>query len=70
MYFQVLQQMIFGVIGILAGLLSLLFPETTGRGLPETMEEALSIGRTPDGFKICSCSNGFAAAEQKDDSEE
>ena len=57
-------QIVFGVIGILAGLLSLLFPETTGVGLPETMEEALSIGKTPNSFKFCSCNNGYAADNQ------
>ena len=59
-----LEQIIFGVIGILAGLLSILFPETTGLGLPETMEEALSIGKTPTRFRVGSCSNGFRAAEK------
>ena len=57
------------MIGILAGLLSFLFPETTGLGLPETMEEALSIDRTPKGFKIGSCSNGFKAAVKDDGTE-
>ena len=53
-----IEQIIFGVIGILAGLLSILFPETTGLGLPETMEEALSIGKTPNSrFRVGSCSN-------------
>ena len=51
----------------MAGLLSILFPETTGLGLPETMEEALSIGRTPEGFKIFSCSNGFKAEKDRAD---
>ena len=36
---------IFGVIGVTAGLLAFIFPETTGKKLPETMEEALHIGK-------------------------
>ena len=53
------------MIGILAGLLSILFPETTGLGLPETMHEALSIGKKPNSrFRVGSCSNGFKAEKE------
>ena len=52
---------IMGCVATVAGGLAVLFPETLGRRLPETMEEALSFKRTPKAFKICSCSNGFKA---------
>ncbi|KAE8752428.1 hypothetical protein FOCC_FOCC000900 [Frankliniella occidentalis] len=35
---------LFGVVSLSSGLLALLFPETTGRPLPETLEEAESMG--------------------------
>ena len=38
--------LIMGVAGILAGILVILIlPETSGQSLPETMEEALQLGK-------------------------
>ena len=36
---------IFGLSALSAGLLTLLLPETRGRNLPETIEEAEAIGK-------------------------
>ena len=36
---------IFGVCAVLAGLLTLLLPETFGQKLPETIEETENFGR-------------------------
>lgn len=36
---------LFGSIGIIAGLLSLIFPETLGTKLPDTVWEAENIGK-------------------------
>ena len=48
---------IMGAIGLLAGILALLFPETTGLTLPETMEEALTIRERNRDFKPFRWSN-------------
>ncbi|XP_052124750.1 organic cation transporter protein-like [Frankliniella occidentalis] len=39
---------LFGVVSLSSGLLALLFPETTGRPLPETLDEAESLGAAVD----------------------
>jgi hypothetical protein len=36
--------MLFGVVALLAGFLSLLFPETMGSTLPDSVEEAAALG--------------------------
>jgi len=48
---------IMGVIATVAGGLAVLFPETLGRRLPETMEEALNIGKEGNsrGLLTCTC---------------
>lgn len=47
---------IMGTVGTLAGVLALFFPETTGEELPETMNDAINIGKNSN-FKMCSCNN-------------
>ncbi|KAK3921008.1 Organic cation transporter protein [Frankliniella fusca] len=46
---------LFGVVSLSSGLLAFLFPETKGRPLPETLDEAERMGRAPG---PCSCSPG------------
>jgi hypothetical protein len=45
---------IMGSFATLAGLLAYLFPETTGEKLPETIEEALNVGKHSS-RNICGC---------------
>lgn len=40
---RVLPMCIFGILAILAGLLSILLPETNKRELPETLEDAVNF---------------------------
>ncbi|XP_021077283.1 solute carrier family 22 member 1 [Mus pahari] len=42
---QALPLILFGVLGLLAGAMTLLLPETKGVALPETIEEAENLGR-------------------------
>lgn len=42
----------FGAMSSIAGLLSLLFPETLNTKLPDTIEEAENIGKTIDKSRI------------------
>ena len=43
---------IMGSVATLAGICALFFPETTGVGLPETMEDAINISKN-NNFKLC-----------------
>ena len=43
---------IMGTVATLAGICALFFPETTGVGLPETMEDAINISKNSN-FKMC-----------------
>ena len=36
---------ILGSVAVIAGLFAIAFPETTGEKMPETMEEAINIGK-------------------------
>ena len=47
---------VMGAVGAVAGGLALFFPETTGEELPETMEDAINIGKNSN-FRLCSCNN-------------
>lgn len=42
---QILPLILFGVLGLTAGAMTLLLPETKGVALPETIEEAENLGR-------------------------
>merc|ERR550539_2027929 len=49
---------IMGVVATIAGFLAVFFPETLGRRLPETMDDAISIGSKDDrSFFTCNCFN-------------
>ena len=48
---RALPQVVFAAVAVTAGLLSLLLPETLGRKLPDSLEEAANFGKydfTPD----------------------
>ena len=48
--------LIMGIVAIVAGVLAINFPETVGTELPETMEEAINIGKnTKRGLCTCVC---------------
>ena len=44
-YWQPLPMTIMGIFAVMAGITAFAFPETTGKKLPETMEDALNIGK-------------------------
>ena len=48
-----LPSVLFGVIAISAGLLSLLLPETLGKQLPESIEEAEHFSTVRSVFNLC-----------------
>jgi len=49
---------IMGIVATVAGVLAVFFPETLGEKLPETMEDALSIGDNSNrGFCTCTTFN-------------
>ncbi len=45
---------IMGTIATLAGCLAFLFPETNGEKLPESIEDALNLGKNSD-RNLCGC---------------
>ncbi|XP_052132888.1 organic cation transporter protein-like isoform X2 [Frankliniella occidentalis] len=60
---------LFGVVSLSSGLLALLFPETKGRPLPETLEEAESLGADQGCFRACCpswCKRRQSSEEHKD----
>ncbi|EDX06893.1 GD25780 [Drosophila simulans] len=44
-YYEPLPLLLFGTLSLVAGLLSLLLPETFNRKLPDTVEEAIALGK-------------------------
>jgi OCT family organic cation transporter-like MFS transporter 4/5 len=47
---------IMGIVAVVAGLAATLFPETVGTKLPETMDEAINIGKNSNrGIFTCIC---------------
>ncbi len=59
---------VMGVVAILAGILALKLPETVGNKLPETMEEAIAIGKNSDrGICTCVCPESLDDLFDEDD---
>jgi hypothetical protein len=61
--------LILGVSAVVGGLIALFFPETVGHKLPQTMEEALELGRdSRRGICTCVCPSSlgemFADADE------
>ena len=46
-YWKPAPNFVMGIIAIIAGCLGVFLPETTGLGLPETMEQAISLSSKP-----------------------
>ena len=46
---------VMGIVAIIAGLSALKLPETVGNKLPETMDEAMNIGKDSNKRGICTC---------------
>ena len=46
-YWKPAPNFVMGIIAIIAGCLGVFLPETTGLGLPETMEQAISLSNKP-----------------------
>jgi len=63
--------MVLGIVALIAGALAVFFPETVGMALPETVEEALHIGKRNEkrGLFTCVCptSLGQMFSEDKDE---
>lgn len=45
-YMDSLPLLLFGIVAIAAGITSLTFPETVGIKLPDTIDEAINIGKS------------------------
>ncbi len=56
-----------GGVAVIAGLLALLLPETAGLTLPETMQEAIDIGKHKRGICTCTCPNSCSEIFVKKD---
>ena len=41
--------LVFGLVGVVNGFTAMLLPETLGRKLPETVQDAIDFGRWVDG---------------------
>ena len=54
-FYKPAPMLIMGAVAILAGILALMFPETVGNRLPESMEEAKNIGKNNSKRGICTC---------------
>ena len=56
-----------GVIAIFAGCLGVFLPETTGLGLPETMEQAINLSSKPSpGLLSCNIPKGIKELSIRD----
>ena len=53
-YWTPAPMLIMGIVAVVAGTLALLLPETVGTKLPETMEDAINIGKNSN-RGICTC---------------
>ena len=54
-YYKPAPMLIMGIAALVAGVMALNFPETVGNKLPETMEEAINIGKSNSSRGICTC---------------
>ena len=54
-YYLPAPMLILGVTALVAGVLALFFPETVGNKLPETMGDAINVGRSNASRGICTC---------------
>ena len=55
-FWQPAPMLIMGIMAVVAGTLALLLPETVGSKLPESMEEAINIGKNNErGMCTCIC---------------
>merc|ERR1711981_942836 len=52
-YYKPAPMLIMGIAALVAGVMALNFPETVGNKLPETMEEAINIGKNNKSRGIC-----------------
>ena len=56
-----------GSVAVIAGIMALLLPETAGLTLPETMQEAIDIGKNKRGLCDCRCPNSCSEIIVRDD---
>ena len=54
-YYLPAPMLILGIIALVAGVLAFFLPETVGNKLPETMGDAINVGRSNDSRGICTC---------------
>ena len=53
-YWTPAPMLIMGIVAVVAGTLALMLPETVGNKLPETMDDAINIGKNSN-RGICTC---------------
>ena len=57
----VIPMVVMGTVAVIAGILAIRFPETVGNELPETMDDAINIGKNNQrGLFTCVCPKSFA----------
>ena len=61
-YWKPLPFVLVGMCGVVAGLLGTALPETTGEKLPESIEEALNVGKNYKRQPCCGKRNRVAAS--------
>ena len=54
-FWQPAPMLIMGIIATVAGFMAIFFPETVGNPLPESIEEAINIGKSNSGRGLCTC---------------
>jgi len=58
---------IFAIVSLVAGLLTLFLPETLGRNLPDSLEEGEAFGKGESAFEICMKRKKVQPSETKDE---